>query len=51
MTRTIAWRSPAAVIPKYSRTAALGLETAWSTISPCGPTTNSSVTGSSYMEW
>src|SRR5690242_16552385 len=50
MARTTAWRSPAAVIPKYSRTAALGLETASSTSAPPGPTTNSSATGWSYIE-
>src|SRR5262249_49872533 len=45
MVRAMACRSPAEVMPKYSRTAALGLVTARSTMRPSASSTNSSVTG------
>lgn len=45
MVRAMACRSPAAVMPKYSRTAALGLVTDRSTMRPSSSSTKSSVTG------
>ena len=45
MVRAMACRSPAEVMPKYSRTAALGLVTARSTMRPSSSSTKSSVTG------
>src|SRR6266850_1790775 len=50
ISRSISWRSPGPDRPRYSRTAALGLETEVRAMSRSGSTTNSSVTGRSYIE-